>query len=539
LKHLIDNILKLLSANERKKLSVLTLAELFINIADLVVLASLFYIIATWSQTGNTGFLPPVFREPIVLGSLCFFIFSLKNILALYIAKQQFDFVYEVATRISGKRTEEYLDSGYDQYLKSHSSRSGRSINQEPVEFAHYVLRSLISISANALLIIVTCVFILYFNTSTFLTLVLIFVPLLLILGKTLDSSREKTKLKAKISSERSMQYLQEAIDGYIEANVDQRKEFFKTRYLRAQQELNRDLSKQLLTQVVPGRILETGLIAGIIIYMFVQNGKPDLFLLGTFLVGGYKIFPGLSKIISGVGLIKTYQYTFQPANSIAAYEQHEKINEYPIQEIEISQLGYTKNNKIIFSNFDLKIKKGELLQLKGLSGRGKTTLINIILGFLEPSSGKILFNGKEFSSTERRAYWNRISYLKQDSFLIHDSILKNICFDQVPDEEKISRLTYLTGMNKCYEKHIGGINTILLENGRNVSGGERQRILLARALYKDADLIILDEPFNELDENAVLEMNEVLEQVASEGKMVLMISHSSAYTMANTMLLG
>lgn len=117
---------------------------------------------------------------------------------------------------------------------------------------------------------------------------------------------------------------------------------------------------------------------------------------------------------------------------------------------------------------------------------------------------------------------------LNSKRFFIHDSILKNIILnDADPDLDKLAEVLAVTGVDKLIDNATDGSETIITENGKNFSGGQRQRIILARALYKDADLVILDEPFNELDERSEYQLLNYLKEIAGNGKIVLLITHN------------
>ena len=184
-------------------------------------------------------------------------------------------------------------------------------------------------------------------------------------------------------------------------------------------------------------------------------------------------------------------------------------------------------SNKITES-LNLKFEKGDLIGISGISGKGKTTFANLLLGFLVPDTGTIFINGMITDATGRQAYWNKISYIKQQPFFIHDSLLKNIILqDNEYDKMKLAKVMAVTGVDKLVSGAANGSETMIYENGKNFSGGQRQRIIFARALYKDFDLLILDEPFNELDEPSEKIMLQYLEQLAGEGKIVVLITHN------------
>jgi ABC-type transport system involved in cytochrome bd biosynthesis fused ATPase/permease subunit len=167
------------------------------------------------------------------------------------------------------------------------------------------------------------------------------------------------------------------------------------------------------------------------------------------------------------------------------------------------------------------------MLGLSGSSGRGKTTIVHLLLGFLTPDEGKILINDREADTAGRRSYWSRIAYVKQQPFLLHDTVLKNISLtDGGWDKDRMRQVIDATGL-----RQMGGSDAVLTkmitENGKNISGGQRQRIAFARALYKEADLLILDEPFSELDEAAERDMLDYCLQLTRQGKTILLITHN------------
>jgi ABC-type transport system involved in cytochrome bd biosynthesis fused ATPase/permease subunit len=130
----------------------------------------------------------------------------------------------------------------------------------------------------------------------------------------------------------------------------------------------------------------------------------------------------------------------------------------------------------------------------------------------------------------ERQGYWNRISYVKQQPFFIHDSILKNITLaDDNYSRDNLEEVISFCEIDKLLDKYPEGLEKTIKENGKNISGGQRQRIMLARALYHDFDLLILDEPFGEMDDCSEKAILMKLQALARKGKMILFITHNKA----------
>jgi ABC-type bacteriocin/lantibiotic exporter with double-glycine peptidase domain len=190
--------------------------------------------------------------------------------------------------------------------------------------------------------------------------------------------------------------------------------------------------------------------------------------------------------------------------------------------------IGFRYGQQTILEGVSLEVGRGDFLGIQGDSGRGKTTLFNILLGFVEEGSGQVKINGEVMGYAERKRSWDRIAYVKQQPFILHDSILVNITLqEQGYDEERLKNAVAMSGLDELIRKLPGGLQARVTENGKNISGGQRQRIAIARALYKQADLILLDEPFSELDEAAEERLLRRFAQLAGAGKMVIMITHN------------
>jgi len=150
-----------------------------------------------------------------------------------------------------------------------------------------------------------------------------------------------------------------------------------------------------------------------------------------------------------------------------------------------------------------------------------------LLLGFLHPDNGGIFINHMQVDERMRQAYWPSISYIKQDTFLLHGTILHNITLEDDHDQKRLHTAIDASGLREFLDADPQGLHKIIKENGKNISGGQRQRIAIARALYKNADLIILDEPFNELDEAAETGLLEYFQQQAKKGKLIILITHN------------
>ncbi len=535
---ILKDIFNILNAGEKRKLWILSISDVFISILDIGFLVLLLYVIRFYTQNNLEShasyFSIPLFvKYPLLVIVVFFLLFTVKNGFGLIVAGEQYNFVYQVASRLSRDGLLSHLNGSYPDYVHIDSSVINRRISQQPIEFSHYVLNGMQQIFSQLVLILVTIVAILIYNPLLFPLLVLFLTPPIFFISFFMKRKLNTTLQKGKIAGEKAIQHLQEALAGYVESNIYLKNDFFTNRYYRFQEKLNHYLSSKLTLQTVPGRLIEIFAVFGLLILVFAnyfagQHQGMGLVSIGALMIAVYKIIPGIVKITNMVSQVKSYNYSVSGLSATTLQRPNTLVQDVPLGSLKLENINFSYPDKTVLKNFSMELNTHDMLGISGISGRGKTTLIHVILGFLNADSGNLYMNGQLSSPEMRRLYWSRIAYSKQQHFFLHDSIIKNITLQEDEfDKNKLSRVLTIAGIDKLINGFPMGLNTVVTENGKNFSGGQRQRILLARALYKEADLIILDEPFSELDEAAERAMLENLQIIAAEGRMIILITHN------------
>ena len=186
---------------------------------------------------------------------------------------------------------------------------------------------------------------------------------------------------------------------------------------------------------------------------------------------------------------------------------------------------SYNKQKKIV-NNFSLKIEAGKSIALVGESGSGKSTIIKLIVGLIKPDNGKVLIDDKDLSKINLNSYYDYLSYISQDTPIFDGTLRENIIFDKdVSDEEILKVLNYVC-LGDFYSKLKNGLDTELGEKGINMSGGERQRVALARIFFDKSKIIILDEATSAMDNITEKNVMKNLIENKSNDKTLIIIAH-------------
>lgn len=219
-----------------------------------------------------------------------------------------------------------------------------------------------------------------------------------------------------------------------------------------------------------------------------------------------------------------------EPVQGSDAAESNEETAVLKLQELRFEQVSfrYPDTENWVLQDINLTIKSGEKLALVGENGSGKTTLIKLLCGLYQPTRGRILLNGRDIYSYPKAEYWKLIATVFQDFSLFAFSIGENVANTRGYDAQRVEEVLCQVGLGNKLAKWSKGVEQPLFhteQEGEGLSGGEAQKLAIARALYKDAPLLILDEPTAALDPFAEFEIYEQLRKL-SENKTLLSISH-------------
>ena len=407
----------------------------------------------------------------------------------------------------------------YSQHLKSNSSEFiSRILDKTQVVVYQSIIPIMNIIQSFLILILITgmliyvnptaTLIILSFLLGMYLLVIVLFKPVLERNGQTVNKIRPKL-----------LQLLQESMGGIREIILDGSQNFYRKIFRESASKFFLSKERINITSQSPKIVIET---LGIILFAFVaylllsRSGSINqhLPIIGALLFASQRVLPVINIIYSSWSLLKGYKSEvndfielLESPNEISSSEL-ENINELQLEEsIEVSNLSfkYSAEGQTILNDISFKISKGESLGLIGLTGSGKTTLINFIMGLIDSKEGSLLIDGKEITNINKRSWQKCVAHVPQSIYLADTTIIENIAFG-IPkediDKDKVIRVSKVAKIFDTINSWQDKYETTVGEEGVRISGGQRQRIAIARALYKNAKVLILDEATSALDVN-------------------------------------
>ena len=351
-------------------------------------------------------------------------------------------------------------------------------------------------------------------------------------------------KENSKIIADQSTQMiksLQEGLGGIRDVLINGSQQFYSQLYRTADLRMRHAQGNNAFIGGGPRYVLETVgmvLIAALAYAMSMKEGgvATAIPILGALALGAQRLLPALQQAYASLSAIRGIEASLQDVLSLLGQPLPEYVNQpspTPIpfeKEIKLTNLsfGYSPDSSLVLKNINLSILKGERIGFMGITGSGKSTLLDIIMGLLPPTNGELTIDQKSISHENRREWQVHIAHVPQSIYLTDSTIEENIAFG-IPKEEidhqRVIKVAKQAQIEELIAQWKDGYQSLVGERGIRLSGGQRQRISIARALYKEADVLIFDEATSALDnetENAVMAAVEGLEKKLT----ILIIAH-------------
>ena len=459
----------------------------------------------------NFSYLPFIKEENLILSIVIIIItlFIISNLINIYVTKLSLNFGQQIGINLNYNIFNNIIHKDYDYHVNTNSAEIISKITLEVSRVTMSIIVPIILINSRLIVLIFIYTGLAFYNFKvSIIILVVLAISYLVILSfnknrfsKNSILITENNKIRQKIISE-SLGNMRETI-------LFNSQPFFLKMFDKSNKKIAYSLASNQYLATIPRSLIEIiiFLIVMLAIFFLKNNNILETYLplIGVYLVAGYKLLPALQGLASSYASIKGNFSAFELIKKdFVNILDNEKFNnkiatKEKFKNLELKNINFSFKNNQIFKELNFKLNRGEFISVIGETGSGKSTLIDIICGLLRINEGEFILNNINISK-KTNINLIKVAIVPQKINLLDDTIKKNIYYSNNPDENKLDFLERTCILDYVNEKDDGW-NTIVGENGSKLSGGQIQRLGIARALFLDPDILILDEATSGLDE--------------------------------------
>ena len=466
-------------------------------------------------------------------------VYTFKASFLTYVSYIQTKVLVGMRVSLSNRLYNIYLNKPYSFHLNNNSSKLIRNINE--IDLVVHVLKSSILLVTETVVFLGVSAFIIFYEPMGSLIVILFLGTFGYLFYYNIQRKVKKWGRTRQVHAGLSLKYLQEGFKSIKDIKILQRSNELINVFTTNNKLVNTSVFKNTFLDSLPKLWLEWLVVLSFILLILLMlfQGQELLYiipLLGLFAAAAFRLMPSLTRIMNSIQVILYNRAAVDSVFKEFAQESFQNnINKISTKKILLNKeialknvnFKYSDSGPLILRDINLNIKSGSAIGLIGESGIGKTTLINIILGLMQPTNGNIYVDGINIFENIK-SWQSQIGYVPQNIYLSDDTIKKNIAF-ALPEEEidtiAVNKAVMNAKLDSLVNNLSNGLDTKVGEFGNRISGGQRQRIGIARALYTDPKVFILDECTNSLDlETEKQIINEV--NFLKGKKTIIMIAH-------------
>lgn len=464
------------------------------------------------------------------------FLFIIKHLILFFTYFIEIKIIKKITKNLKEKIYKFYLSRDYQYFLENNKSDLINIISTQTHSFMGYIYNVLI-ICKELILILIIFLGMVFVDWQIILSLTAILFVLTFFFTKIFKKKLNEIGSKSRILQENEIKHLGETYQSIKLIKLEKKENFFLDFLNSIVKKKNYYEIIHYLIGKIPKIYLEIiilFLFMGMVIVLINRDPYNQAFfgMITFFAFAVIRILPAfisLNNAYTGLAFFRSpFEIIYEKIKNINFDEFITEPNNYETDldkvKVENLKFDYINSKKIVLDNINFSLNKDDRLGIIGSSGSGKSTLLYLLAGLLEPTKGKVIFNKTEVKGNKNYLK-NKISYLPQDSFILDTSIKENIAFGEVnSDDEKIRYCIDVSNLKNFIEELPNKINTLVGESGSKLSHGQKQRLGLARALYSNPDLLIIDEGLNALDYK---NEEEILKRITSDHSgMIVFVSH-------------
>ena len=506
----LKRIYRLLLPEERKTGGKVAMTVFLTALLDFVGLAALLPVLYYLLEGGENH------RAALWFSLLAVGVVVFKSLLVLSFNRFQNRYLLSLYKRLSFSLFSSYYRKGLLFIREQGSNRLGYEVNYMCFAFSQSMLAPLLRMAGDGLLILLVTVALLVYDWLTVLVLYGSFLPFMAVYvwgvrkrvkeygEQELKARREQTKV------------VMDTFRGYTELEVNGAFPTRQEAFLEGMDKVSRSRVKLDAIMRLPLLLSELSVILGLTLLVVWGSGDVKV-LVGVFAVAAFRLLPALRTLLAGWTQVQNVMCCLDVLEEGLKEDfPSSRASSHTIgfeKEIQVRNLSYAyPGGEWVLDDFNAIIRKGEYVGFRGYSGVGKSTLFNLLLGFLKPTKGEIRIDDTVLDADVQPSWLRKVGYVPQEVFIFHGTLAENIALGcKEMNRERIMNVLQQVCLDKWLCTLPDGIDTVLGESGGRLSGGQKQRLGIARALYKEIDVLLLDEATSALDNATEREVNETL----------------------------
>jgi ABC-type bacteriocin/lantibiotic exporter with double-glycine peptidase domain len=471
----------------------------------------------------------------VVFISVLIFLFLLRSLFLIFITYLNNRFIYGVKEKMAIKLYNSLLFKDEILFDETKSNDHINLIQVELEKFINYLKSYTTLLIEIFFMITILCVMLYFeFNLTLLLAAYLAIFPLFLYLyykKKLRHLGELKQTLEFEITN-----FIMNAINNLIEIRVLNKRLFFKNNFSKVYEKKKNIIVNYAVISQSPRYVLEFIIFIGMILifsFKFFNDNNVEALIstMTLFLVSSLRLMPSINKLIINTQNLKYFSKSVESINSYIKNDQSnfkvkEKISFN--DEISFEKVCFKYSDQDLLKNISFKIKRNDFIGIVGPSGSGKSTILKLLMGVIKPDSGNILIDSKNFKIENN--YIN-IGYVGQRVNLIRGTLTQNIAFGYEKkdiDKEKLDFAINISQLRSLVDSFDEGLDKMVIDNGLNFSGGQIQRIGIARALYNNPEILVFDEPTSAIDNKLKEKFLKDIFTI-SKKKTIIMVTHNKS----------
>ena len=546
----------LMNPEQRRKFAFLQILVIVMAIFELIGIASIgpfMVLVSDFSVLEGDNFIARIYSVSgltnhydftFLIGILVLLLLLIGSFISMYTTWVLSIFGQEVGVKIGDRLFEFYLNKPWLYHTSVSSSTLTKQISVEANRITTGVITPLMQLNSKIITAIFISIALLFYNPLITISALIIFTLSYYIIYRIVRYRLSINGDMVSQSSKERFKLMAEGFGGVRDILLSRCQNNYVNIFVRSGDKYSHHHGETIALAHVPRYIMEFVVIGSLIIFLLYllnkYNGEFGMILpvLSIYTLASFKIIPALQQIYASIVLIRgnissfdsikqDLEESFDMANNSISKNNKSLLIRDSI-ELNGIQFTYPGKNIPAIEGLNIKIPVNKIIGISGSSGSGKSTIIDILIGLIQPDNGEILIDGTPLLSENIGNWQDKIGFVAQSIFLSDASIMENIAFGLSKNDidiSKVHRAIELSHLSKVIAELPKGVETMVGERGVQLSGGQRQRIGIARALYHDPEILIFDEATSALDGTTEKTIMDAIHDFSGL-KTIIMIAH-------------